>query len=129
MEARLKSALKVQAIIRRHDQMAIPAFVLRRGDPESGTIVIKLNRIDRAAREPGEPAASAGGEAGRRCTVLNQARDPTGAPVWMRGTGPERVNEPAADAYIARQARRDPDLWVIEIEQQGDDIHLDEKIV
>lgn len=111
MDPRLKSALQVQAIVRRHDQLAIPVFVRRKGDAVAGTILIKLNRRDLG------------------CTVLNQARGPEGQPLWMRGTGADLVDEPTAEAYIARQARRDPDLWVIEIEQRDGAIQLDEAII
>ncbi len=111
MDPRLKSALQVQAIVRRHDQLAIPVFVRRKGDATAGTILIKHNRRDLG------------------CTVLNQARGSAGEPLWMRGTGAGLVDEPTADAYIARQAGRDPDLWVIEIEQRDGDIQLDEMIV
>jgi hypothetical protein len=111
MEPRLKSGLQVQAIIRRHDRLAIPAVVVRKGDADAGAIVIKLNRRDLG------------------CSVLNQGRSTTGEIVWMRGTGPELVSEETADAYIARQAARDPDLWVVEIESRDAPPLLDQKIL
>jgi hypothetical protein len=111
MEARLKSGIWVKALIRRCDLAAIGVAVVARGDDDAGAILLKLN----------------GRDAG--CAVLSQTRRPDGTLVWMRATGPELVLEPDADAYIARQRGRDPDLWVIEIDAASPDAVLDSPIL
>jgi len=111
MEARLKSGIWVKALIRRCDLAAIAVAVVARGDADAGAILLKL----------------CGRDAG--CTVLAQARRPDGAAVWMRATGVPPVAEADADAYIARQRGRDPDLWVIEIESEAVDSLLDTPIL
>ena len=111
MEARLKSGLLVKALIRRCDLAAIGVAVTARGDPDAGAILLKL-----AARESG-------------CSVLAQARRPDGSAVWLRATGAAPVAESEADAYIARQRSRDPDLWVIEIESAAAEGLLDMPVV
>lgn len=97
MEARLKSGLWVQAVIRQCDLLARPAVVLRKGDPDSGGILVVLRG----------PAGS---------VVLAEARDAAGRPAWVRGTGAAPADAEAVAAYLARALRRDPDLWVLEID-------------
>ncbi len=99
-EARLKTGIWVAALIRRYDIAGIPAVVARRGDADSGAVILKMNR-----REAG-------------CLVLAQARIDAGDLVWMRATGEAPVGESVCDAYIARSVARDPDLWVLEIEDR-----------
>jgi hypothetical protein len=111
MEARLKSGIRVKALIRRCDIAAIGVAVLARGDPDAGAILLKLN-----ARENG-------------CSVLAEARRPDGTAVWMRATGAAPVPEADADAYINRQRGRDPDLWVVEIETGAVEALLDSAIL
>src|SRR5215467_12926157 len=98
VEARLKTGLWVRALIRRCDLAAVAVAVAARGDADSGAVLLKFR--DRQAG----------------CSVLAQARGRQGELVWMRATGPEPVAEAEADSYIARQRRRDPDIWVVEIE-------------
>jgi hypothetical protein len=100
MEPRLKTRLQVAAAVRLCGLHAIPITVARRGDDDAGTILIKLNQRE------------------NRFTVLAQTRSGAGDLVWLRATGAAPVDEAAADAYIARQVQRDPDLWVIEIEDR-----------
>jgi hypothetical protein len=111
MEARLKSAIQVKALIRRCDIAAIGVAVTARGDPDAGAILVKLCGRDRDA------------------TVLAQARRVDGTLGWLRATGPAMVAESDADAYIARQRQRDPDLWVVEIETAVPDTVLDDGII
>ncbi len=101
MEPRLKTNIVVQAALRVCSQRAIPMVVARRGDGDAGTILVKLNQLDLG------------------CTVLAQTRTPSGELAWLRATGATPVAENVADAYIARQVQRDPDLWVIEIEDRA----------
>jgi hypothetical protein len=97
MEARVKSGIWVQMAVRLSDIAGRPAAVLRRGDPDSGGILCLLR-----------------GREG--CVVLSQVRDAEGRPAWLRGTGGAPVPEEEADAYVERQTKRDPDLWVVEFE-------------
>lgn len=111
MEPRLKSAIRVKALIRRCDLAAIGVAVTSRGDPDAGAILLKLVGRD------------------FRCGVLAQTRSADGTAVWLRATGPDPVAEPEADAYIARQRARDPDLWVVEIESDAVEALLDMPIL
>jgi len=96
-EARVKAGLWVSMAIRLGDQANRPGAVLRKGDPDSGGILVVLR-----------------GRAG--LCVLSQMRAADAAPAWLRGTGAAPVDEATAEAYVARQVRRDPDLWVLEFE-------------
>jgi hypothetical protein len=109
VEARLKSGIWVKALIRRCDLAAIAVAVVARGDADAGAVLLKFN----------------GRDAG--CFVLAQVRGKDGELLWMRATGPAAVAEADADSYIERQRRRDPDLWVVEIETGSAEAVLNER--
>jgi hypothetical protein len=96
-EARLKAELWVQAALRTANATGRYGAVLRRGDADAGGILVVLRGREGLA-------------------VLSQLRTASGETGWMRATGAAPVDQAAADAYVARQVRIDPDLWVIEFE-------------
>lgn len=110
-EPRLQSSLWVKACIRRADLAGIAATLVRRGDPSSGAILIKLNRRDHG------------------CWVLAETRDEQGRRAWFRGSGRDGIPEADADEYIERHRHRDPDLWVIEIDDREGRRPFDEPLL
>ncbi len=107
----LTTGLWVSAQVRICDLNFIPATIVRKGDPDVGTVLVKVNRFEQGV------------------TVFAQASTIDDAPAWSRGSGPKPVTEAEADAYIARQVGRDPDVWVLEIEDRKSAYVLDGKIV
>lgn len=97
MAERVRTQIWVQAQIRVCDQCNIAIFVRKKGDVDAGAVLIKLNGFAEGS------------------IVLAQV---TGADrtEWMRGTGDDPVKDADAEAYIERQLKWDPDVWVLEIE-------------
>ena len=99
-DARLPTELWVRAHLRRCSVAGIPATVVRRGEATGGTLLLKLNHLEHG------------------CRVLTQMRDLEGRPAWLPALDGAFVAEAEADDYIGRAIARDPDLWVIEIEDR-----------
>lgn len=97
---RLNAELWVKAQLRQCQVLDIPAFVVRRGDDTAGSVLLKLNRLNGA------------------CTLLAPTTDMDGNRAWMKVAGGPSVPEQDADAYIAKQIKFDPDIWVLEIEDR-----------
>ncbi|MFO0998201.1 MAG: DUF1491 family protein [Alphaproteobacteria bacterium] len=110
-EPRLKTAIWVKACVRQGDVDGISVTVVKKGDPDGGAVLVKLNRFEQG------------------CTVLAETRDVAGGRAWIRGTGATAVEEAVADAYIARNRKIDPDLWVIEIEDREGRLPFEAKIM
>lgn len=110
MTPRLKAGIWVRALIRRIEVAGAAAFVVRKGDETAGVVLVKLNTLD-----------------GQAC-VLSPSTGLDGDRLWLRATGPVAVPDADAEAYIARQLKVDPDLWVIEIEDRDGRHFLDEPV-
>lgn len=100
-EPRLPVHLWIDAQLRPLNDRGVFYTIPQRGERNSGVILLKLNGLEGL------------------CRLLIQQRDLEGKMGWMDALGKERVDESEADAYIARAAARDPDLWVIEIEDRA----------
>ena len=96
-EPRVKAGVWVSMALRLADQAGRPGAVLRKGDPDAGGVLAVLR-----------------GREG--LCVLSQIRTAEGVLAWMRATGAAPVGQDVVDAYVARQMRFDPDLWVVEFE-------------
>ncbi len=93
------SDIWVAALIRRAELGGAFPVVVRKGDARAGSVLIKvLNRSQGTAR------------------LYAEATRGDGEKVWMRPALSEL--EPELDAYIARAARVDPDIWVVEIDDR-----------
>ena len=96
-EPRVKAGLWVKMALRMGDLTGQPGAVLRKGDPDSGGVLVVLRGRD-------------------GFLVLSQVRAADGGSAWMRGTGAGAVDQATVDSYVERQVGRDPDLWVVEFE-------------
>jgi hypothetical protein len=95
--ARLVTSLWVAALLRRAEAGGVFGAVLRRGDPVAGAIAVVLRGRDGSTRIL---ARLAGPDGSRWADALEHAGADSDAVVAQ---------------WVARQARYDPDLWVIEL--------------
>ena len=102
---RLTAEFWVAAYRARLEALGIPVYVVARGDPTAGAVVVKLATLDGQARLFGRVARLEGGQ------------------VWDVIAEGE---EAAVDDSITRQQRRDPDLWVLAVEDRQGRHLLDE---
>ena len=86
------------AEIKRCNAQGIAAYLIRRGDAERGTVLLRIDGFDQGYR------------------LLVQARDAAGALGWLEVGSALPAAEAAA--YVERAVARDPDLWVGEIEDR-----------
>lgn len=100
VEARLPVHLWIDAQLAILNGRGIFYYVTQKGERNSGLILLKLNGLCGF------------------CSVLIQQRDLEGNLCWMHAFDKEQVEECDADQYIQRSINRDPDLWVIEIEDR-----------
>jgi hypothetical protein len=104
---RLKSAIWVAAYVRRCHGEGAFAAVRRRGAEDAGAIFIKLNRLDGTA-ELFSPAPQ---------TAFDDARPADRA--FARSFGQAPVPEQQVEDKLAKEARFDPDVWIVEVEDRA----------
>jgi hypothetical protein len=110
---RLKSGIWVAAYLRRCQVEDADAVLRRRGAEEAGAIFIKVSRLDGTADLYGPAPQSHFDEA--------RPSERAFAPALKVQPAPEAEVE----AYLARQLRFDPDLWIVEVEDRAGRHFLD----
>ena len=108
---KLPTALWVEGHLRQLEAQAIPYYVVNRGNHASGTVMLKLFAP------------------GQGCKLLQQQRDFDGNMAWTNALPQDVVEESKADDYIRRAITRDPDIWVIEIEDKTYANPFDGKVI
>lgn len=98
-QERLPTGFLVDAHLRRMDALAIPAFVVHKGNHVSGLILLKINGLKDKVK-----------------LLIQERNFESGELEWVHALEHETVDEFSADQYIQRAIARDPDLWVIEVE-------------
>jgi len=110
---RLKSAIWVAAYLRRCQTEGAFAVLRRRGAEEAGAVFIKVDRLDGNVALYGPAPQS----------VFDDAHPSDRAFVRIPSEGPAEI-----EAYLARQLRFDPDIWIVEVEDRSGRHHLDQVV-
>ena len=98
VEPSLKTGLWIKSQIKICDLNFLPIAVRRRGDPDSGAILLKINRLDEGIE------------------LFTQIRKIDGLLTWMPINNGPKFDEKNANKYIDKLCQSDPDIWVLEIE-------------
>lgn len=97
-DSRLPAALEATALLRRIEAEGGFATVMRKGDPESGALLLVVTGR------------------GAHHAVLERILTLDGAYLWTR-TGPaESASSTDVADFLARRTRFDPDSWIIELD-------------
>lgn len=99
-DIRIPTHLWVEAQVRRLASEGLGVYVAARGDKTGGMVIQKISDLSGS------------------CRLRGQQRDLLGQLVWIDLLQDEIVPEREADAYVKRAISRDPDLWVVEIEDR-----------
>src|SRR5258706_59149 len=108
---RLKSGIWVAAYLRRYQVEGVAAVVRRRRAEEGGGRLIKVDTRDGEAGSYGSAPPTDFDEARPSERIFNLAL--------------ASKPEPDIEAYLARQVRYDPDLWIVEVEDRAGRHFLD----
>ncbi len=107
----LKTDFWASALIRRAQIGGAFAGVVRKGDTDAGAVLVKVATMNRKAR------------------LYAPARNGEGDRIWLDlSAGTLGDDEAEVDAAIRKRTEKDPDLWVIEVEDKWGRHFLDEPV-
>lgn len=109
---RLRSDIFVSALIRSAEVNGAVAMLRRRGSPEAGSIIVKIDRLDGAAAVLGPAPQS---------EALPEGVDR----LFMRLHAQEWIDAADAESRLRSEAAFDPDVWIVEIEDRSGRLFVD----
>jgi len=101
MDARLPAGLEVSALIRRTQAEGGFAAVLRKGEPEAGTIIVVLT------------------ENGANTRAYERMPELDGSRPWHCFKTQDTENKLEFFEYLDRRGGQDHDLWIVELDIVG----------
>ncbi|MEM6410146.1 MAG: DUF1491 family protein [Pseudomonadota bacterium] len=111
MEPRLPTSFWIDALVRRVEIGGASAFIIQKGDPERGDVLVKVAKLDGTAR------------------LYAPSMDLDGNRIFLdlivQGVGPDEAD---VDQYVLRARGRDTDVWVVEIEDRDGRHFLTESV-
>jgi hypothetical protein len=110
---RLKTGLWVAAYLRRCNVEGLAAVVRRRGAEEAGAVFVRVSRLDGTSDLFG-PAPQSEFEAAE-----------TGGRAFAPSLSTRSASDADVEAYLARQIKFDPDIWIVEVEDRAGRNFLD----
>jgi hypothetical protein len=100
MDDQLPAALWIDAHLRKLNAEGRPYYIVHKGAYAAGTVMLKITAWPEG------------------CLLMQQQRDLDGTLGWLTLFKGLTVSEPEADDHIRRAIDRDPDIWVIEVEDK-----------
>jgi hypothetical protein len=97
-DERLPAHLEVAAILRRAEASGDFATVMRKGDPERGSLLLIVS------------------SRGRHVACLERLLSLSGGYSWQRVGPPESAGSLEVADFLARRARFDEDSWAVELD-------------
>lgn len=98
MDQRLAARVEVAAVVRLAQQEGGFASVLRKGEPDAGTILIVLT------------------DRGQNPRLFERMPSADGGRVWTQISSQTVEKYGNAEDYQQRRAQQDPDLWIVELD-------------
>jgi len=109
MHSQLKTSLWVSALLRRAQIAGASGFVMAKGDPDAGIVLVKISTLD-----------------GLAMAYFPERNYETGARIWRAS---ELKAEREIDANFRARMGGDPDIWCVEIEDKEGRSFLTEEII
>ena len=97
-EDRLPALVEVSSLVRRVSAAGDFATIVKRGDPERGSVTLVV-----ASR-------------GRHVAVLERILGPDGSYSWRRAGPAESAGSAEVDEFLRKRARFDADSWAVELD-------------